>query len=285
MINEACGGVEAAQPKNIGGKLQCLEAPVKTFALAKETFSFPTVAASKTEAAWRTAIENKDIVIFPYVEAITANNTEASIKEGRYRDYLLKAAVSGSSYRMDLAICTHAAVKTYENSEYTRIFRISAEDQFTADVQSGGTVKGEAISNFLVGMRNEATDDDVPYTDIGIKYRKETHDILVAGFDLSELEGVFEADFIQVTATSTSIKFKAYVECTGTLINNFEASDIVVMDADGAVQSVTFVPADASGNYELTGTGFATGYQVTTDGVVDKLEVFYENTIPLTIEV
>lgn len=285
MINEVCGGAEAAKPKNIGGKLQCLEAPVKTFALARETFSFPDVATSKTEAAWRTAIENKDIVIFPYVEAITANNTEAVIKNARYRDYVLKEGVSGSTYRMDLAICTHEAVKSYETSEYTRIFRISANDEFTADVQSSGAVKGEAISNFNVGPRNEATDDDVPYTEIGIKYRKDTHDILVAGFDLSELEGVFEADFQIVSATSELIRFKAFAGCSGSQITSFLSADLQLLDETGAVASSTFVVPDAQGIYEFTGTGFASGYSITTDGVIDKLELFYENTEPVIITI
>lgn len=284
MINEACGGVDAPQPKNIGGKIQCIEAPVKTLALALDTFSFATVAASKLEANWRLAIKAKQIVIFPYIEGITANNTEATIKNGRYRDYLLKPAVSGSTYRMDLGLCTYEAVKSYENSDYKRIFRITAEDQFTADVQSLGSVKGEAISNFLVGMRNEATDDDVAYTDIGIKYRKEQHSILQAEFDLSELEGVYDANFVQVSASATQIKFKAFQGCGGAPITNFVDADIKLFQADGITpRAHTFVAADSNGIYTLTGTGFVTGDLVTTDGVVDKLELFYENVERLSI--
>src|SRR5690606_5289682 len=107
---------------------------VKTFALARETFSFPDVAILKIEVAWRTVIENKDIVIFSYVEVITVNNTEVVIKNARYRDYVLKEGVSGSIYRMDLAICIHEAVKSYETSEYICIFRIFVNDEFTVDV-------------------------------------------------------------------------------------------------------------------------------------------------------
>lgn len=286
MINEVCN-TENNPVKNIGGKLQCLEQPVKTFALAKETFSFATVAASKTEVAWRTAIENKDVVIFPYVEAITPNNTEAVIKNGRYRDYELKAAVGGSTYRMDLAICTHAAVKSYENSEYTRIFRISAGDEYTADVQSDGKVKGEALSNFLVGFRNEATDDDVPFTDIGLKYRKEAHDILVADFDLSEIEGVHDADLIQQgTATSSSVKFKALSGCTGSLITNLAMADFKVTEADGTPIVFTLVPADSAGVYEITSaTLFSDGDLVSTDGVRDLTDIFYESPEPLVVSI
>jgi hypothetical protein len=284
MINEVCGG-ENNPVLNVGGKLQCLEAPVKTFALARETFSFASVAASKTSAAWRTAIENKDVVIFPYVEAITANNTDAVIKNGRYRDYTLKAAVPGSNYRMDLAICTHEAVKSYETSEYTRIFRISAEDEFTCDVQTGGAVKGEAISNFIVGIRNEATDDDVANTIVGIKYRKEGHDILVAGFDLSEVEGVHDVTFIQESASATLIEFKAQSGCSGALIKNLATADVKLYESNGTPKTATFVAADADGVYSFTGTGFANGMYISTDGVRDLTDIFYESPEPLVIAV
>lgn len=286
MINEVCNS-ENNPVKNIGGKLQCLEAPVKTFALAKETFSFATKAASKSSAAWRTAIENKDVVIFPYVEAITANNTDANIKNGRYRDYTLQAAVSGSTYRMDLAICTHAAVKSYENSEYTRIFRITAEDEFTCNVTDAGAVKGEAISNFLVGIRNEATTDDVPYTDIGIKYRSESHDILVADFNLSEVEGVHDVVFEQVgTATASSIKFKAISGCSGALIKNLTSSDVKITESDGTPITATFVVADADGVYEFTSSAaFSNGDLIFTDGVRDLTDIFYESPTPLTVSI
>lgn len=285
MINEACGK-EATQILNIGAKDQCLEAPVKTFALARDGFAFASIADSKTRAAWETAIENKDVVIFPYVEAITPNNTEPVIKEGRYKDYILKDGVSGSTYRMDLAICTYVAVKSYERTEYTRIFRISDGDEFTCEVLDDGKVKGQALANFLVGPRNEATDDDVPFVEIGLKYKSDAHDILKAEFDLSEMEGVYDVEFLlQGAATTTSVRFLAREGCSSSNFRNLTTADVKMYEADGTPKTATFVPADANGVYEFTGTGFATGYYISTDGVINHVDIFLESPKPLVITI
>ena len=284
MLNEACE-TGTGSVKNIGGKKQCLEAPVKTYALAKDGFTFPDVTTAKTKAAWDAAIENKDIIPFPYVEGIEANNTDAAIRNGRYRDYTLKEAVRGSTYRQDLAICTHEAVKSFENSEYTRIFRITADDEVTCEVLDDGKVKGEALTSFIVGIRQEATDADVPFTNIQVKYKKELFSILKPSFDISELDGVYDVVLEQVSASATSIKFKAKTACSGNSISSLESADIVVKDDEGQAQTVSFVAPDSDGVYEVTGTAFATGYTVEIDGVVAKTDIFYEAIEPLTITV
>lgn len=284
VINEVCGN-ENSQPKNIGKKQQCLEAPVKTFALAKEGFAFESVDDAKDIEKWKLAIQNKDIVPFILVEGIEANNTEASIKNGRFKDYTLKEAVRGSSYRLDLSICTYAAVKSYENSDYTRIFRITADDEVTAEVQDDGKVKGEALSSFLVGIRNEATDADVAFANVLLKYKSDTFSILKPGFEASELEGIYDVALTQVSASATSIKLKVTEQCTGEVVTSLTADDFEVRDAADALVTVSFVAADSNGVYELTGTAFATGYTVDLVGVIVQTEDLYESTGPLTITV
>lgn len=284
IINEVCGN-ETSQPKNIGGKKQCLEAPVNSYALAKEGFSFDSVSDAKDIEKWKTAIQEKNIVPFPFVEAIEANNTEASIKNGRFKDYTLKEAVRGSTYRQDLAICTHAAVKSYENSDYTRIFRLTGDNEITAEIQDDGTVKGEALSSFIVGIRNEATDADVPFTNVQLKYAQDAFSILKADFDVNDLEGIYDVNLSQVSATATSIKIKAVTGCSGSNVDGLTDADFVVKDATGAVDdSLSFVPP-VDGVYEFTGTDIANGYTVELNGVVAQAEISYETPEPLTITI
>lgn len=285
IINEVCGGT-AAQPKNIGKKQQCLEAPVKTFALAKEGFAFDSVDDAKDIEKWKTAIQNKDIVPFILVEGIEANNTEESVKNGRYKDYTLKEAIRGSSYRLDLSICTYAAVKSYENSDYTRIFRITAENEFTAQVQDDGKVKGEAMAGPIrVGVRNEATDEDVAFANVLLKYKSDTYSILKPSFEVSELEGIYDVSLVQVSASATSIKVKVVEGCTGEAITTLTSDDFVVNDDSGDEATVSFVEADSNGVYEFTGTGFTSGYTVDLTGVIVQTEDLYESTGPLTITI
>lgn len=282
VINEVCG--TSTSPKNLGGKDQCLEKAVKTLMLAKDSFSFADLATFKTEAAWETAIENKDIVPLPNVENPEENNTEAVIKNGAHRDYTIKDAIPGSNYRIDASICTYEALKSYENTEYTRVFEITFDDEVTADVQSDGTIKGRKITSLTIPLRARATAEDVPFTGVNVKFSSDLFSILKTDFEPSDLEGIFDVVLeIEGTPTASSIKFKALSDCSGRVIKTLEDGDVVLNDASGSAQTITFVAPDADGVYEITGTAFANDFVLGLDGVVVKSEAMYEAPVPTVI--
>tara|TARA_R110002096_G_scaffold36129_3_gene101302 strand:+ start:1358 stop:2221 length:864 start_codon:yes stop_codon:yes gene_type:complete len=284
LINEVCS--TSGTTKNMGGKDQCLEAPVKTFFLAKDGFAFASLAAMKLEANWNTAIAAKNIIPLPNIEGLELANTEASIKEGRYKDYELKEAVAGVKYRLDLSMCSYEALKSYKNSEYKRVFEVTNEDEVTGDVQADDTIKGRKISSFIIGVRNQATDEDVPYVDVSLKFEKDTYSVIKPSFELSDKEGIFDVGFALVSATSTEIKVTATTDCSNSLVNNFTSGDLTVLDAAGAAQSLTSTSvADASGVYTIVGTGFATGFTVGLNGVVVQAGINYESPDRLAITV
>ena len=285
IINEACGGTNT-KVKNIGGKLQCFEGLLKTFFLTKENFSFATVADAKLKANSLTAIAAKEIAPFPLVGDVQLSNTEATVKDTLYQgSYELTAAVPGEIYRIDTAVCTQEALKSYENAGYTRIFQLTNEGEITCDIQDDGTVKGRKLSSFNVGIRNSRVAGDIPFTNITVKFSSEIYSVLKTDSDLSDLEGILDVNLEQVSASATEIKFTANVACSGTSANTFVAADVIVKDTEGAVVAVTFVTPDPNGVYTVTGTGFATGYTLGLVDVVTQGEVFYESPEPLTIEV
>ena len=104
-------------------------------------------------------------------------------------------------------------------------------------------------------------------------------------WDTTDVPGIFDVNLELVSATSTSIKFKALSGCGSDPLTYLVGGDIVLRDVAGAVQSPTFIAADANGIYELSGTSFATGFTVDLDGVVVKTEYMYEAESPLTITV
>lgn len=275
IVNEVCG-TESTKPKNMGGKKQCLEAPVKTTAMAKSTFAFPTLADAKDPAIWAAAIVAKNIVPLPNIEGLELANTEAVLKTGRYSDYELKEGVAGVKYRFDLSICNYEAMKTYKNSDYTRVFQITNAEEVTCDIQTDGTVKGRELSSFIVGLRNDATDDDVPYVDVNLKFSNDVFDIIRAGFDATELEGIFDVTITITSATATSIKFKLSNSCNGAVVTSLEDADLDLLDVAGASFTHSFVAANADGEFEFTGTDFLDGFSVIINDVVTKAGTHYE---------
>lgn len=280
VVNEVCG-TESTAPKNMGGKKQCLEAPVKTTALAKSTFAFPTLTAAKDPSLWAAAIVAKNIVPLPNIEGLELANTEAVLKTGRYSDYELKEGVAGVKYRFDLSICNYEAMKTYKNSDYTRVFQITNAEEVTCDIQDDGSVKGRELSSFIVGLRNDATDDDVPFVDVNLKFSNDVFDIIRAGFDATELEGIFDVKITITSNTATSIKFKLTTACSGSVITSLEDADMDLLDVAGASFTHSFVAADANTNeFEFTGASFLDGFSVVINGVVTKGGTHYEMEAP-----
>lgn len=276
VINEVCGN-EATVQKNMGGKKQCLEAPVKTFYLAKDEFAFTDLADAKTEASWDTAIAAKNIVPLPNIEGLELANTDAVIKNGRYQDYELKEGVPGVAYRLDLSICSYDALKSYKNSGYTRVFEVTNAEEFTCDVLADGSVKGRKYTSMIIGLRNQATDDDVPFVNVNLKFQEDVYDILKAPFEASDKEGIFDVILeVQGTPNATTLIVKATLGCTGSLVTTLETADWLFTEAGGDEETISGASYDAdTGFYTLTATAFVTG-TIATDGVVTKANINYE---------
>ncbi len=63
-------------------------------------------------------------------------------------------------------------------------------------------------------------------------------------------------------------------------------ADFKVTEADGTPIVFTLVPADAQGIYEITSaTLFSDGDLVSTDGVRDLTDIFYESPKPLVVSI
>lgn len=285
VVSEVCSTGGGAGQRNLGGKKQCLEGPAKSIFLAKDDQSFANRAACDDKANWLSEIAAKKLVPLPYIEGIEANNTETARKEGRFTDYTLKDGTRGSTYRFDLSVCTYDALKTYVNSGYTRVYRITTLGEVSYELQDDGSIKGESLTSFLLGIREEAKDDDVPYTNISLKYEQDNFSIMKPPFDLNPTEGIFDVTFTQVSASATEIKFKASADCTGDQITSFLTANVELLDASGSAHTHTFVAADSEGIYTLTGTGFADDFTVGLIDVVTQANIMYETPTPMVVDV
>jgi hypothetical protein len=276
MINEVCGGVSTV--KNTSGKKQCLEGAVRTYALAKSTFSFASLAAMKTKAAWDTAKAAKDVVVFYEVEELEPNNTEAVIKNGRYEDFNIKDAVKGVAYTHYLSPYSHEAIESYENSDYTTIFRITDKNEVLCEEQSDGTIKGEPLKSFIPSVRDDAPVDGTPSSKVQMKFGEYSLSIVKPSFDLEDYEGVYDVTLVvQGTPNVTTLIVEAKKTARGTLVASIVQADWkFVQDSDGLEEPVTGSVYDAAtGFYTLTATAFETG-TIATNGVVQQTEEMLE---------
>ena len=277
LISEIGGATTT--PANLGGKKQQLEAPVKTVMFAKKDFSFADLAALKVESNWDSAIQAKNLKPLVDIEGIELANQEANVKEGRYRNYELKKGVHGVKYRVDVSVFTYEALKTLQDSEYTRLIEITEDDKVICDVQADGSIKGRDVSSLIVGLRNQATDEDVPNTMIDIKFESDTFSIVDPGFEVSEKEGIFDVDIEQVSASATEIKFKVKDRFSGSYVTNLVEANILVTDGTSTQSADSFTAADSDGVYTWTDTAMANGWTVGLNGVVSQGNLYEHNEV------
>lgn len=276
VINQVGGGASST-PKNLGGKKQRLEKPVKTIHLAKDTFQFANEAAMKDISNWNTAIENKDLIPYPNIEGIETNNTEANIKTGRYTDYTLAEGVTGSSYRYDCSIEAYEAMISHLDTEYTRVFEISEAEEVICDVQTDGAIKGRKLSSHLISERSPATVDDVPFCNVLFKYQNKLFDIMAPELELTELEGIVDLAFEIHSASGTEVVFSASVASSGDNVSSLVQANLRYLEGDGeTTEAITGLSYDAdTQRYTATAAAFVTG-TLSTDGVVTQTNIKYE---------
>lgn len=287
---EICGGGET-KPKNTGFKEQCIESKLN-IPIISDGHQFPSVTAFKTVADWKAAIQAKHLVpLFPVYELADASTEDTKFESGSFSKVTAKG-VEKITFECYLSVCAYAALKSYENSgKYAELFEYNEDGDYSGIFASDGTkVKGRKVTSVKV-TRIRATKDKVPYVkgEITFADKDDVLNAVIVKSDLSEtdLEGIFDVQLAQVSATATTIKFTASAGCSGggALVTSLIAANIVVKNAAGAIQTVSFVTADANGVYTLTGTGFANGHTVSLNGVVAQTTIMYESPKPLVVTI
>lgn len=287
---EICGNGEK-KPKNTGFKEQCIETKLQ-IPIISNGFQFPTVSAFKTVSAWKAAIKAKSLVpLFAVYELADASTEDTKFESGNFSKVTAKG-VEKITFECYISVCAYAALKSYEDSgNYGELFEFNEGGDYSGVFASDNTqVKGRKITSIKV-TRIRATKDKVPYVkgEITFADKDDVLNAVIVKSDLSEddLEGIFDINLTQVSASSTSIKFKASSGCSGggSNVTSFELADLVIKNGAGAIQEATLVPADSEGVYELVGTGFADGFTVSLKGVVSQTTIMYESPEPLVIKI
>ncbi|MBS3993117.1 MAG: hypothetical protein KGZ87_05325 [Bacteroidetes bacterium] len=283
---DICSG--AANPqKNTGYRDNCIESKLLIPVLSNG-FEFPSVTAFKTVADWRAAIAAKSIVpLFPVYELADASTEDTKFESGNFSKVTSKG-VEKITFECYLSVAAYAALKSYQElGNYGELFEFNEDADYSGIYAVDGVkVKGRKIKELTV-TRIRATKDKVPYVKGSITFadKDDVLSAVIVKSDLEEghLEGIFDVGLQQVSASATSIKFTA--KAGNSFVTSLEDGDFEVKDLAGAVQAVSFVAPGVDNTYELTGTGFATGFTVSVKGIVVQTTIMYEGPTPLSITV
>lgn len=273
--------------QNTGAKDQCLTAPVVKYTLASDNQEFATKEAAKDLEVWKTDIAAKKLFPLFEVEELAIGDTEDTYWEGRNK-YLTKIGKKIRTFSFILGECSHAAIASFHGKSM-KVYEHTSANELKGVSLDGVKIKGQGV-RIEVGKMIEALDDKPQHTPVTLIYddhkEYEKNPVkLMPTWSPVVLYGIFDVNITQVSASATSVKFTVDTGCSGDTVVSLEDTDILFTTAAGVAVTHSFVPADANGVYELTGTGFVAGNIVSLNGVVKKVEQSYEAVAPLSITI
>jgi len=270
---------DGAVLRNTGTNEECLVGPVVRYALAKTDQEFATATAAKTLPAWKAAVAAKEIIPLFDIEVLANANIEATFYEARKR-YQTKSEKKVVTSEVHLGVCSYAAMLSY-NGKKMRLYEFTDDQKIVGVTNEAGIiVKGQLVT-VEVGMLIPALDDKPQFAIVTVTYEdwKEFINnpvVLAPSWSQISLNGIFDSYIKIVSASATSVKFTVDGGCSGDKVTSLEDADLTFKKANGTPVAHTFVPADANGVYEYTGTGFLTGDLVGLNGVVSQPDAIYE---------
>ena len=269
---------EGVKNKNTGANEQCIESVTVRHALATEDQAFATFADFKDLAKWKADRDLKKIIPLFQIEEIASANTEDTFY-GVNTQYRTDTGSKITTFQVILGLCSHAALKSYDG-KIMRVYEFTKAQEILGVNTEGAKIKGQKVK-ITVGMRVAAMPDKPAYTPVTLDYL-DANEFELNGvvakptWSNLELNGIFDAEIVIVSATATNVTFKVDGGCAGDAVNSLEDANLTFTKPDGTPIVHTFVAADANGNYQFIGTGFATGDLVGTNGVVTQPEASYE---------
>ena len=148
---------------NTGISKEILEGATVRYALSKSDFTFDTKEDINDMSKWKEAIKNKDIVPFFSIEANLENtNTEPTYYESRTLKVKTKEARKGKKGSHHLGLYSHAALKSYEDSNYNRVFEFTEDGYIKSVFTQDGKIAGQELSSFNVSIRNKEDTGTAP---------------------------------------------------------------------------------------------------------------------------
>lgn len=278
---------DGAENKNTGASEQFLEGTSIRHALATLDQKFATQTSAKTLADWKADRDLKKIIPLFEIEELTDADTADKTFEGREKTYTTAYGKKVRKFNCYVGVASHSALKSY-NGKKMRIYEFTDKQEILGTTPDNVIVKGQLVT-VKIDKRKSPMPDKPGYTPVEITYADYTEFedkavILRPTWSHIELNGIFDVNITQDSASTTSVKFKVS-DLNGNKVTSLANADLVFLKPDGTAQAHSFVAADADGIYEFTGTGFVTASTIKTNGVVAQTEASYESVAPLTITI
>jgi len=211
--------------------------------LAKSDFK-ATVADMKNLDRINDFIKNKDIVPMFDMYEVDAANTDAEVYETGNFLAETKKASKGMTFEHYLGFSSHSALKSYEDSEYTKYIEVTDEGYLIGVYHSDKEhMTGESIKSFEVGMRMKATSSKPPYSTVTIKFEdsKELEDYAIQikpNYNPNiDVKGMMEVVATPISYEGVYLTYDMVYKSSGTSIRSSDLDVCLVVSINANIGS------------------------------------------------
>ena len=239
------------------------------------SFSFANKSAAVDVAEWNTAVAAGNLYYLGVIEEFDANDIEPTFYESPNGNLRLKTANAKRvrQYRLVECSCTHAALRSFDG-QTGRLFIRTRDGYLKARIESDGSVRGLATSQFDVGLLTAATVDAPAFTPIDVTFANpssDDDDIFEdrIDFEFSEVDQVFQAELAASAVTAgASLDFTLAVtkDCSGVALAGVAVGNLKAEDVNGNALVIASVTPNGD-VYDVSITTALTSAIVAFDGV------------------
>ena len=270
MSYRATGG-SPEDVKNMGFDAKEILAPVHSLLIVDKDFEFTDKAAFLAEANYITAInatkaDRMHVLRVSYsVEATTEDDTRETGNTGQIE--FVREGKPAYSYAFNansISPREHAAVRTLNDVADLAYFTVHTDGNVRGYQPTGAeTIKPIPISSFRVKSRDLNTDalsrTTIDIVELDAKY---ANDLVVidkpTDFDATTLESVIDVYFSVTSSTTSGFTLTAKTWFGNVSVLDILVTDIEVLNASLAVQTIDTLTDNEDGTYAAAGT-LATG--------------------------
>jgi hypothetical protein len=174
------------------------------------------------------------------------------VRDGNYR------------FRFGIAqsMCLHTKMFTHR-SKSGRVFLIDSENQLIGTSDSDGNLLGFSVQllhteKLMLSDGTVATKSPIYLALRDNKELDAAGSIISAPF-FNTVNKLTDVKLTVISAADDEIVVSVTIECDGTPVEGLEAADFVLLDGDGAAQSIGGATETDEGIYTLTGSGWVNG--------------------------
>tara|TARA_R110002074_G_scaffold93165_1_gene203576 strand:+ start:7393 stop:8262 length:870 start_codon:yes stop_codon:yes gene_type:complete len=220
------------------------------------------IPIGSTKAQVKALITSGDLFVFPIIDGVNSDNTpDINVETNEFgksfvADKTLNTAIN---YKISTSECMMRSLQTWDGvSVYA--WMVDVDGGISGDLVDDINLKGTKSKFFFRRPKvRTANTGEFKASMVYLADNDQVDQRMSTDF-MSDLDGIIDLDVTVVSSASGSVVIKALAGCNGSEVDGLTASELVIKNAAGVLQTADTFVDNANGTYTFTyGTPLVAG--------------------------